>query len=68
MLIRRTPERTPPVTVTTVIRILALRVCSATGGKAGDDGDRVSAMRRGASFNLDAVKERIEAARAAIAK
>jgi len=41
---------------------------SAAGREAGQDGGRVSADAEGASFNLDAVKAKIEAARAAVAR
>ena len=50
------------------VRILALRVRSAAGREAGDDRGRVPADEKGASFNFDAVKAQIEAARRAASR
>ena len=50
------------------VRVLALRVCPAGSGEAGQTAIEFPPMQKGASFNLDAVKAKIEAARAAMSK
>jgi hypothetical protein len=46
----------------------ALRVCPAAGGELVTTAIEYPPMQRGASFNLDAVKAKIAAARAAMSK
>ena len=50
------------------VRVLALRVRPAGSGEAGQTAIEFPPMQKGASFNLDAVKAKIEAARAAMGK